>query len=638
MSDATGPQTDQDGAVAKDGGDTVRVGPVGEAAAALGSIRPGPGVKAGWLRALVQRWSGRLGRWVARGSGGLPVLALLVGVGAGLGAIAFRYMILGFTHLFTGHRDYSAVGHAANPLVPGLGIWFVVLAPVIGGLIYGPLVARFAPEARGHGVPEVMLAVNRLGGRIRPQVPIVKSLASAVCIGSGGSVGREGPIVQIGSAIGSVTGQLFGLPESQLRLLVACGAAGGISATFNAPIAGVFFALELILRNFQTQSFGLVVLSSVTADAIGRAAFGNHPFLSLPAFNFSSPLELVLYAGLGVLATGVGLAFVRVLYAGEDVADRLWRGPDWLRPAAGGILLGLLLLAVPQMYGVGYPVLQQAVGGHYVILVLLALLAAKILATSLTMWIGGSGGVFAPTLFMGAMLGSAYGAVAHHLLPHLAAAPGAYGLVGMGAVFAAAARAPITAVIIIFELTGDYRIILPLMFAIVVATALSAALSRDTIYTLKLRRRGIDIDQPQATSLMAQITVAEAMGKPPRPIMPDQPLHELIKRFAAERSDSLPIIDENGSLLGVIAVVDVERAISQDTDETTRAAVLARAVPDLRADESLEDAVVALASTDNDGVPVLGDDDQLIGWLTHRRLLRAYRERSGKQQPTPIQP
>ena len=174
-----------------------------------------------------------------------------------------------------------------NPLLPGLGIWFVVLAPVIGGLIYGPLVARFAPEARGHGVPEVMLAVNQRGGRIRPQVPIVKSLASAICIGSGGSVGREGPIVQIGSALGSVTGQLLRLPESQLRLLVACGAAGGISATFNAPIAGVFFALELILRNFQTQSFGLVVLSSVTADAIGRAAFGNHPFLSLPAFNFS---------------------------------------------------------------------------------------------------------------------------------------------------------------------------------------------------------------------------------------------------------------------------------------------------------------------------------------------------------------
>jgi H+/Cl- antiporter ClcA len=382
---------------------------------------PGAPPRAPWIAPIAGRGRGWLERSLARGnSRGLTALALLTGVGAGLGAVAFRYMILGFTYVFTGHRDYSAVGHADNPVVPGLGIWFVVLAPVFGGLVYGPLVARFAPEARGHGVPEVMLAVNRMGGRIRPQVPVVKSLGSAICIGSGGSVGREGPIVQIGSAIGSVTGRLLRVPESQLRLLVACGAAGGISATFNAPIAGVFFALELILRNFQTQSFGLVVLSSVTADAIGRAAFGNHPFLSLPAFDFSSPLELALYAGLGVLAPGVGVAFVRVLYSGEDLADRLWRGPGWLRPAAGGILLGLLLLAVPQMYGVGYPVLQEAVGGHYVILALLGLLAAKVLATSLTMWIGGSGGVFAPSLFMGAMLGCAYGAVVHQG----AAAPG----------------------------------------------------------------------------------------------------------------------------------------------------------------------------------------------------------------------
>ncbi len=452
------------------------------------------------------------------------VLSLVVGAGAGLGAVAFRYMILGFTYAFTGHRDYSAAGHASNPQAPGLGIWFVVLAPVIGGLIYGPLVSRFAPEARGHGVPEVMLAVNRLGGRMRPQVPIVKSLASALCIGSGGSVGREGPIVQIGSALGSVLGQLVRVTESQLRLLVACGAAAGISATFNAPIAGVFFALELILRNFDTESFGFVVLSSVTADAIGRAAFGSHPFLTLPGFTFSSPLELVLYAGLGVLAVGVGLTFVRVLYAGEDLADRLWRGPSWLRPAAGGILLGLLLLAVPQMYGVGYPVLQHAVAGHYVILALLGLLVAKILATSLTMWIGGSGGVFAPSLFMGAMLGTAYGAVAHHLLPGLAAAAGAYGLVGMGAVFAATARAPITGLIIIFELTGNYRIILPLMCAIVVATALSNHITKDTIYTLKLRRRGIDIDAPRTPSRMAQITVHDAMGRAPKPLKPDQPL------------------------------------------------------------------------------------------------------------------
>jgi CIC family chloride channel protein len=556
------------------------------------------------------------------------VLALLTGAGAGAGAIAFRYMIEGVTYLFTGHDDYSLVGRGGNPLL-GLGGWFVVAAPVVGGLIYGPLVSRFAPEARGHGVPEVMYAVNRLGGRMRPQVPIVKSLASALCIGSGGSVGREGPIVQIGSALGSVLGQVVRVSESQLRLLVACGAAGGIAATFNAPIAGVFFALELILRNFETRSFGLVVLSSVTADAIGRAAFGSHPFLTLPGFSFSSPVELILYAGLGVLASGVGLGFVRVLYAGEDVADRLWRGPDWLRPAAGGILLGLLLLAVPEMYGVGYPVLEHAVAGHYVIAVLIGLLAAKVLATSLTMWIGGSGGVFAPSLFMGAMLGSAYGAIAHDALPHLAATAGAYGLVGMGAVFAASARAPITAVLIIFELTGDYRVILPLMIAVVVATAVANAATRDTIYTLKLRRRGIDIDAPTPPSLMAQITVGEALEELPRPLDPDQPLREVLDRFAAARTNALPVIDADGSLLGVVSAGDVEQALaSSPGDETAR--TLVHETPELRVDQTLEEAVWRLGSSDDEGLPVLDTDGKrVVGWLTHRRLLSAYRKRLG---------
>jgi len=577
-----------------------------------------PAEAAAWLRSSA-----------ANGSTGLTVLALVVGVGAGAGAVAFRYMILALTELFTGHADYSSAGHAANPLVPGLGIYFVILAPVIGGLLYGPLVSRFAPEARGHGVPEVMYAVNRLGGRMRPQVPVVKSLASALCIGSGGSVGREGPIVQIGSALGSVLGQSLRLSDSQLRLLVACGAAGGISATFNAPIAGVFFALELILRNFETRSFGLVVLSSVAADAIGRAAFGNHAFLSLPTFNFSSPVELILYAGLGVLACAVGVAFVRVLYGGEDLADRLWGArPDWLRPAVGGALLGLLLLAIPEMYGVGYPVLERAVGGHYVLLALLGLMAAKILATSLTMSIGGSGGVFAPSLFVGATVGAAYGLAAHAALPHLAAAAGAYGLVGMGAVFAATSRAPITAVLVIFELTGDYRIILPLMIAVVVATALSNAVTHDTIYTLKLRRRGIDIDAPRGAAAFQAARISEAMGPPASTLHEGTRLADALAAFAEQDADTLPVVADDGTLRGVLTAASVESALGR---RAVTAGELAETTPELRASQSLEEAVIAFAATERDGLPVLssGSGDTLVGWLTHRRLLSAYRDHLG---------
>jgi chloride channel protein, CIC family len=235
--------------------------------------------------------------------------------------------------------------------------------------------------------------------------------------------------------------------------------------------------------------------------------------------------------------------------------------------------------------------------------------------------------VFAPSLFMGAMLGSAYGDVAHHLTSHLAAAAGAYGLVGMGAVFAAAARAPITAVIIIFELTDDYRIILPLMVAIIVATALSNAVTHDTIYTLKLRRRGIDVDTPRKSSVMAQISTAEAMGKLPRPLAPEQPLQDVLDRFAAERADTLPVIDADGALVGVIASADLQRTIA-GSSAVASAASLAHEAPELHANQSLEEAVRAMAVTDDEGVPVLSaDGHDVVGWLTHRRVLRAYRAR-----------
>jgi len=586
-------------------------------------------------RASAARAAGAARDWLRFRPTGLVALALVVGAGAGAGAVAFRYLILWLTELFSGHGDYSAAGHAANGSLPALGLWFVVLVPVVGGLLYGPLIYLFAREARGHGVPEVMYAVSEGGGRIRPRVAVVKSLASALCIGSGGSVGREGPIVQIGSALGSTFGQLLRVPEGRLRVLVACGAAGGISATFNAPIAGVFFALELILRDFEAESFGVVVLSSFVADVIGRAAFGSHPFLALPGFQLRSPIEYPLYAGLGLLAAVVGVAFVRVLYGSEDLADRVYRGPEWLRPAAGGLLLGLLLLAVPELYGVGYPPLENAVHGKYVIAFLLLLLAGKIVASSLTIAIGGSGGVFAPSLFMGAMLGCAYGAVVHGLLPGSTAAAGAYGIVGMGAVFAAAARAPITAVIIIFELTGDYRIVLPLMFAIALATGASRLLSGDTIYTLKLRRRGVDVLRGRSVNPMQLLRVRDAMQPLPAVIGTDAPLDEVVARLSDSPTDGL-LVGGDGADPRVITSEQIELAL-HDTERALTAGDLAVEVPRLSADQTLEQALDALVRA-RSGLPVVADADAPpIGWLTQSGVLLAYNARLTRTRARPMQ-
>ncbi|RME57548.1 MAG: chloride channel protein, partial [Caldilineae bacterium] len=342
----------------------------------------------------------------------LILTAVLVGIGAGVGAVLFRWLI----------RAVEWIGYDWFPaLTAGWGRAYVVLVPAFGGLLVGLLVYYFAREAKGHGVPEVMEAVALRGGRIRPIVAVIKSLASSLCIGSGGSVGREGPIVQIGAALGSTVGQIFNLSDDRIRNLVACGAAGGIAATFNAPIAGVIFALEIILGEFSVGYFSTVVISSVTASVIGQAAFGDAPAFPVPIeYHIASVWEFALYPVLGVLAALVAVAFVRSLYWAEDRFEA-WRSvPEWVQPAVGGGLLGVLALAypsltgitwerMPQIFNVGYDVIEATLANQGVFLAAVALLVLKLVATSLTLGSGGSGGVFAPSLFMGAMLGAAFG-------------------------------------------------------------------------------------------------------------------------------------------------------------------------------------------------------------------------------------
>ena len=444
-----------------------------------------------------------------------------MGAGSGLGAVAFRYLIYFVTWAATGHSQFGQQGHAGSAHLPWLGLGFFVLIPVIGGLLYGPLIYRFAREARGHGVPEVMIAVADNGGRIRPQVSAVKAVASAVCIGVGGSVGREGPIVQIGSALASSLGQWVKMPENRLRILVACGAAGGISATFNAPITGVFFGVEIILREFSVDALFTVMLAAMIADITAIPFLGDKPFLS----GFPSGLALhharnyLLVALLAVVAALMGLAFKAVLYKTEDLCDRVWQGrPEWARPAVGGIALGLLLLAIPQMYGVGYPVMDKATAGQYALWFLILLAFAKIAACSLTIGIGGSGGVFAPSLFIGVTSGMAFGDIVHHIFGAGAGQPALYAVVAMGAVFASAARAPLTSLASVVEMTGDFALTLPVMLAVAIASTISRALSYGTIYTTKLLRRGTDIDRTTPWRALADLKIADAMRPFRRPL------------------------------------------------------------------------------------------------------------------------
>ncbi|MVU80387.1 chloride channel protein [Nocardia sp. ET3-3] len=569
--------------------------------------------------------------WLRESSSGILVLAVAVGAATGIAAVAFRYLITGATRLFTGYDDYSGLGRIASAHWPALGFWFLLLAPVVAGAIYGPIIHRFAPEARGHGVPEVMFAVSERGGRIAPKVVVLKALASALCIGGGGSVGREGPIVQIGSATGSTIAQLLRLDTPRVRLLVACGAAGGIAATFNAPLAGPFFAMELILRNFAAESFGAVVLSSVTASVVGRAIMGDKAFLTLPVFAVHNPVEYPLYLLLGLVVGIVGVCFSKVLYLIEDLCDWAWRGPEWARPAVGGLLLGGLLIALPQMYGVGYPVLENAVEGKYLLGMLALLLIGKMVATSLTIGIGGSGGVFAPTLFIGAMAGTAFGEIVHHILPAATESPGAYGLVGMAAALGGSTRAPITAVIILFELTGEYSIILPLMAAVAVATGVSRLVSSDTIYTRKLLRRGIDIERPRHP--FSSVTAAELAQPIPETLWHSADLTSAAKLLERSPGGILPAVDDQGRYRGCVSARDVAESLDAPESPIT-VAPLIRMLPPVTADTGFHDVVTALAGHGGTGLPVVDSDHTaVIGWVNYEGLLSVLHPEQERQPP-----
>ncbi len=556
------------------------------------------------------------------------VAAVLLGVAGGFGAIGFRHAIDYVQGLVWPDPDGGGDGTIAR--VTAAGPWLRVLVPTVGGLIVGWLVHAFAREAKGHGVPEVMEAVAVRGGVIRPRVAAAKLTASAVTIGTGGSAGREGPIIQIGSAIGSALGQLLRVSSARLKTFVACGASAGMAATFNAPIAAALFSGEIILGNFGAAQFGPIIISSVVGTAVARSAFGNEQTFQIPIeYHFASPYELLPYALLGVFATLVGLLFVSVLHRCEGEFARL-RVPEWTKPGLGGLVLGLAALVSPKMMGVGYDLMFSALRGEMGGAIMLALLFTKMLATSVTLGSGGSGGVFAPSLLLGALTGGAVGSLAGYVLPdNLVAAPGAYALVGMGAVVAATTHAPITAIVILFEMTGAYEIILPLMIACTIATLLAMRLRRESIYTIKLSDRGRKIRFGQEVNVLKALDVRGVMKPDQYEVIKEHtPLDELIALMVSSPHAYFYVLDGDERLTGVLSVHDIRKILDVgDVGPLLIAADIAREhVIKVRDTDTLDVVMRHFGRESIDELPVVdaADEWRLMGTVHRRDVMNAY--------------
>lgn len=485
-------------------------------------------------------------------------LALLVGIITGFGAVGFRAMIaLIHDVLFFGslHVSYDANLHT-SPSPWGIGVIFV---PVIGAIVVAWLVQTFAPEARGHGVPEVMNAIYYQEGKIKPIVAIIKSLASSISIGSGGSVGREGPIIQIGSAFASTLSQLVAIPPRQRIILIAAGAGAGIAATFNAPIGGLAFAIELMLVSINATTVGLVAIATATATYIGRIFLGITPALNIPSLeltklHLASPLVLSLFIPLGLLMGLAATLFIHTLYWFEDRFDDI-PGNYYTRHILGMFLVGIIIYLLMRytghyyVQGVGYAtiidVLKTVLNNPWL---LLLLFVAKLLATSLTLGSGASGGIFSPSLFLGATLGAAFGAFMHMLFPGLAINTAVFALAGMAAMVSGSTGAVMTAIAMAFELTRDYNSILPIVISVALASNMRKLICHESIYTLKLLRRGIIVPEGLQADLTSANRARDVMEKTFQVIESSH----LAQELANIKSTQTTIVEKHGEILGIL--------------------------------------------------------------------------------------
>ncbi len=530
------------------------------------------------------------------------IVAVIIGALAGFGAIAIRTMIEIISE-FSFYGGGTLLENIIN------SPWYIkILLPAAGGLLVGPLIYFFAREAKGHGVPEVMQAILMKGGKIRPRVAIVKAIASSITIGTGGSVGREGPIVQIGSSIGSAIGQFFQVKNLRMKNFVGCGAAAGIAAAFNAPIAGAMFAAEILVRDFSFAQFSPIVISSVMATVISHHFEGDFAAFQVPDYHLISSYELIFYAILGILCALTSYIFIKVLYFSEDLFDDHFKFPEYLKPVIGGIIIGTVAIIFPQVMGVGYETINNALHGRTLWYMAFILIFIKIFATSATLGSGGSGGVFAPSLFLGAMLGGSFGSLVHEYLPTITANPGAYALVAMGGLVAGTTHAPITAIIIVFELTNDYHIILPLMITCIISTLFSSKLSRESIYTLKLLQRKIHIKDGAEINIMKSLFIKDIYSRHIETISENAKFDDVVNSVISGRVPYFLVVDSKGLLSGILSLHDIndqlfQRDILQDI--LIAKDIATDQIETISPNDNCQEALDRMAEYNLEGLPVI---------------------------------
>lgn len=553
-------------------------------------------------------------------------IASFIGIVAGYANILFR-TVLEFVHHTIFVPGYEIVSQG------GWNVLLLPLIPISGMVLLIPLALLFPGEIYGYGFTKFLRKVNIRGGSMKFRKNILKIISCSLTIGTGNSAGVEGPIAQVGGALGSLVGKIFRISGDRMKVYVAAGCAGGVGAMFNAPIAGVFFAAEIVLLGtYEISSFSVLVISSAMATVVSRAYYGETPAFPIPEFQLVNPVaEIPLYMIMGLIMGVIAVIHIYVFY---EVRDRFAAIDlsEHFKPIIGAGIVGVTAIFFPQIMGDGYHYIKQVLAGDGVMWVMAILIFLKIAATAVTLGAGGSGGVFAPALFIGAVTGGAYGSVVHYFFPTVTAGSGAYAAVGIGAFLAATTHAPLTAIFLLFEMTGDYLIIVPIMLSSIIGAVVSKRLNSDSIDTVDFTREGIDIHEGRETAIMKSIKVGRVMTEDVEVINENANVDQALQIFSmAKGSFYFPVIcDDTGQMSGIISLQDVKAVLHDEKlrCEATIGDICTKKVVFLTPDENLYEAMTLFDSRGFEKIPVVESDDSqwVVGMLRRSDAIQAYNQ------------